>query len=219
MKKYKGNIHLTRQEDVNSFPSGIEKIDGNLVIGYADDLYSLRSDINDLSPLRNIVHITKSLKIQRNKDLINLNGLDKLQTIGKDFVIKFNDTLKSFGEFPALQSVGCLNFIGGHFEVSHNNKLVSLGNFPLLKILDGHFIIEYNRESPVLEGFSALESVGGFFEIKNNDSLTTLGVFSFLQTIKSHFIIKIKKKVNLTEARAKKSFPVLKERRPLIVNM
>ena len=56
-------------------------------------------------------------------------------------------------------------------------------------------------------------------EIKNNDSLTTLGVFSFLQTIGSHFIIKINKKVNLTEARAKKSFPVLKERRPLIVNM
>ena len=219
MKKYKGNINLTRQEDVNSFPSDVKEIDGNLVIGYEDHLYNLRSNINDLSPLRNIVRITRSLKIQRNKDLINLNGLDKLQTIGGDFVVKINDTLKDFGKFPALQSVGCSSVIGGHLEVSHNNKLVSLGNFSFLQTIRSHFIIEYNHELPVLGGFSALKSVGGFFEIKDNDSLTTLGVFSFLQTIRSHFIIKINKKVNFTEAIAKKSFPVLKERRPLIVNM
>ena len=150
-----GNITVSTQAEVDALSttlSGKTIIDGNLIIGYEFGLS--RSDITDLTPLSNIVRITGNLTIRQNRQLVNLNGLNNLQSItGGDFRVNDNDTLTTLGNFPALQT------IEGSFEVNGNNQLTILGNF------------------------SALDSIGGSFSVLQNNRLTTLGIFPVLTSI------------------------------------
>ena len=150
-----GNITVSTQAEVDSLSttlSGKTIIDGNLIIGYEFGLS--RSDITDLTPLSNIVRIAGNLTIRQNRQLVNLNGLNNLQSItGGDFRVNDNDTLTTLGNFPALQT------IEGSFEVNDNNQLTILGNF------------------------SALQTIGGSFSVLQNNRLTTLGIFPVLTSI------------------------------------
>ena len=85
---YPISVTVSTQAEVNALSTtltNIDTIDGNLTIGYTDN-GSTRSDITDLTPLSNLVHITGNLIIQQNGVLVNLNGLDRLQTVGSGFL-------------------------------------------------------------------------------------------------------------------------------------
>ena len=182
---YEGDITLSSQAEVNEFISNTAAILGNLTIGYTllrDSLSS--SNIADLTPLSNITHITGNLRIRQNGLLVNLTGLDSLQTIGGYFSVEEgNDTLTSLGNFPELQS------IGGYFSVNNNAKLTTLGDFPNLQTIGEYFSVFLNADLTTLGDFSALQSIGGYFSVNNNAKLTTLGDFPNLQTIGEYFSV------------------------------
>ena len=94
-----GYITVTTQAEVdtlNTTLAGKTIIDGDLTIGYTDFRDSLSSsNITDLTPLSNIVHITGSVQIQQNGQLVNLTGLSSLQTIGGNLRVGSSHT---FGE-------------------------------------------------------------------------------------------------------------------------
>ena len=105
---YTGNIRVTTQAQVDTLSTtlaSIDTIDGNLTIGYRDSLGS-QSNITDLTPLSNIIHITGNLSIRQNGQLGNLNDLNNLQTIGGGFYVKNNHKLTSLGDFSSLTSIG-----------------------------------------------------------------------------------------------------------------
>ena len=135
---YQGNITVTTQAEVNALRTtlaNIDSIDGNLTIGYTDDS-STRSDIADLTPLTNIVHITENLVIQQNGQLVNLNALNNLQTIGKSFRVRYNNRLTTL-DFPALTSIG----------IETGGVSISVSNNPMLStccVLMNFFLDEVN---------------------------------------------------------------------------
>ena len=123
------NITVTTQAEVNGLTTilaGATKIDGNLTIGDVEDSTSSRSDITDLTPLRNITHITGNLIIASNGRLSDLRSLTGLQSIGGSLSVINNDSLSTLGDFTRLHS------IGGALSVTGNDTLEGLGNFSVL---------------------------------------------------------------------------------------
>ena len=107
---YHGDITVTTQEEVDALRTtlaDIDTIDGNLTIGYSRFTNS-RSNITDLTPLRDITHITGNLRIGQTQ-LVNLNALRNLQSIGRYFFVQCNHTLTTLGNFSKLKSIGMDN--------------------------------------------------------------------------------------------------------------
>ena len=206
-RTYRGSIAVRMQAEVDSLRTtlaNIDTLDGNLIIGTP----SVRSqnNITDLTPLRNITHITGNLIIRQNGRLVNLTALDSLQSIGKYFSVYDNERLDSLGNFPNLQSIGeyfsvhdneqltTLNFsalqsIKGYFTVYNNAQLDSLGNFPVLDSIGEYFKVNNNTQLDSLGNFPNLQSIGEYFLVQNNDRLTTLGNFPNLQSIGEYFSV------------------------------
>ena len=148
-----GDITVSTQAAVDALSTtlaGKTRINGNLTIGYY--FGSLRSNITDLTPLRNITHITGNLRIQLNEQLVNLNPLTNLQSIGGYFNMRENDRLTTLGDFPDLQT------IGGYFLVFMNAQLTTL-DFPALQTIGEYFFVWNNDRLTTLD-FSALTSIG-----------------------------------------------------------
>ena len=201
-------ITVSTQTEVDALRTTLEgknRINGNLTIGYTSG--HSRSDITDLSPLRNITHITGNLRIQRNGSLTNLDSINNLEAIGGYFRVSGNDSLTDLGDFPVLQTIGgyfrvnndtslttlgefpALQSIGGYFRVNNDTSLTTLGDFPLLQTIGGYFRVENNDQLITLGEFPDLQTIGGYFSVNKGTSLTTLGYFSALQTIEGYFSV------------------------------
>ena len=116
---YRGDITVTTQAAVDSLRttlSGKTRIVGNLTIGYASG--SSQSDINDLTLLSTMSHITGDLIIRKNGQLVHLNALTRLQSVGGGFSVSNNDQLTTLDNFPILTSIG----------MGNNVYIPSLGN-------------------------------------------------------------------------------------------
>ena len=159
---YVGNITVTTQARVNALRgilAGKTRIRGNLTIGYID-YRSTRSNITNLTPLSNITHITGNLNIQQNGHLVNLNGLNNLQSITRgNFRVIYNDQLTTLGNFPVLQT------IGRAFYVGVNDRLTTLGNFPALQTIGIHFSVLHNNGLTTLGDFSVLTGIGEGYNV------------------------------------------------------
>ena len=173
-----GNITVSTQAEVDALSTtlaGKTIIAGDLTIGYTNFISS--SDITDLTPLSNIVHIKRNLVIRQNEQLVNLNGLHKLQTItGGDFRLEYNDRLTTV-DFPLLET------IAGYFDVNNNDRLTTLGNFPVLQTMGRFFRVWENDRLTTLGNFPVLRSISEHFSVFENNRLTTLGNFSALTSI------------------------------------
>ena len=168
LKVYEGDITLRSQEEVNEFISDTTVIFGSLTIA--------GSNITNLTPLSNITDIIGNLRIQQNEQLVNLNDLNNLQTIGGGFFVSSN-ALTTLGNFPSLQS------IGGSVSVIDNAKLTSLGNFPALQTIEENFTVNDNNTLVTLGIFPALQTIGRYFAVYHNAKLTSLGNFPALISI------------------------------------
>ena len=173
-----GNITVSTQAEVDALLTtlaGKTIIAGDLTIGYTNFISS--SDITDLTPLSNIVHIKRNLVIRQNEQLVNLNGLRNLQTItGGDFRLEYNDRLTTV-DFPLLET------IAGYFDVNHNDRLTTLGNFPVLQTMGRFFRVWENDRLTTLGNFPVLRSISEHFSVFENNRLTTLGNFPVLTSI------------------------------------
>ena len=174
LKVYEGDITLRSQEEVNEFISDTIVIFGSLTIA--------GSNITNLTPLSNMTRITGFLSIQQNEQLVNLNDLNNLQTIGGGFFVSSN-ALTTLGNFPALQS------IGGTVSVIGNAKLTTLGNFPALQSIGGSVSVIDNAKLTTLGNFPALQTIEENFTVNDNNTLITLGIFPALQTIGRYFAV------------------------------
>ena len=204
-RTYLGDITVSTQAELNALFTtliSIDTIDGDLTIGSTDT--GSTSDITDLTPLGNIVHITGNLIIEQNGELVNQKSLTNLQTIGGHFSVSNNARLTALN-FSKLQTIGGyfsisnnggltafdfskLQTIGGYFQVNDNDGLTAFDFFKL-ETIEGYFAVQNNDGLTSFGNFTKLQIVEGYVDVNNNDRLTTLGNFSKLETIEGYFSV------------------------------
>lgn len=183
-----GFVILSSQAQVNEFPPGCVNIPGELRIR--------GTDINDLSPLRNLQTVRFDLVVTTNSSLTSLTGLGSLTAVGQALRIENNPQLTNLQGLNNFRSSGGLTIIGNasltslsglvsfsttrfDVEIQGNPMLTSLQGLNNLSTTGGSVIIHDNPRLPNLQGLDNLGSSGGL-DIQRNQSLTSLsGVDSY----------------------------------------
>ncbi len=175
-----GNVHLLNMNGL----AGVISINGNVLISYNTAMTTLM----DIDGPGNLTIIKGGLTISSNDGLLNLRGLESLQSIGQsysgDLLIESNYSLESIGGDDG--GFSSLQYIYGKMTVRNNPSLIDLDGLENLFIIYRGLYI-YNN--PSLENIHGLSSVGRVgnnmsgdcFEIDSNNSLTDLGMNSLLK--------------------------------------
>ena len=160
-----GNYILSSQTEIDSFQSnypGCTQLEGDVVIGGGGQ----PNDINDLSGLDAINYIGGELLIRGNEALTSLSGLDNLASVGGALNIWVC-------RFTSLTGLGNLSTVGGNLSIGGNDALTSLTGLENLTSVEGSFSVGSNALSS-LTGLDNLNSIGENFWISNTDGLNTL---------------------------------------------
>jgi hypothetical protein len=180
-----GDVTLSSQAEVDAF--NCTELTGNLTIS--------GNDITNLDNLASLRKVSGVLRIENNPNLITLDGLSVLNSIGEDLpsgnppsseapealIIVNNVTLLHCDGLSSLHS------INGGLRIERNTNLVSLNGFQNLLLVRW---IEVNDNSKLLEinGFGSLvkieerPNIPGRLIIRQNNNLSVLHGFSALNT-------------------------------------
>jgi len=153
----------------------ITTIGGNLVIGTPGG-WNANPALVNLSGLENLNSIGGDLSLESNGILTSLSGLESLSAIGGSLWIRGNLLLDSITSLGSLTSIG-----GGLYIGTQSWAGYLLGN-PLLTSLDGlegitsltHLSIIDNNSLPDLTGLDNLQSISGSLTIGANETLSSL---------------------------------------------
>jgi hypothetical protein len=174
---YQGVYALYWNESLQSF-AGLESLDtigGNLSIAYNPKL-------DDLTALSGIESFNKYLSIFDNDSLINLAGLEFIDSL--DFLqITLNSSLIN------LAGLDSLSFVNNMVSISENNSLASLSGLEKLSFIGDDLSVSSNPVLADLDGLTALSSVGGDLRILSNSSLLSLSGLNNLATVGGEFWI------------------------------
>ena len=149
------NPLLSNLEGLNSltFING-----GELAIDSNDTLVSI-SALTGLTSFR-------SLRIENNVMLLNLDGLEGVQSSRESVIISNNQALVNLNGLTGLRSVG-----GEFLFIADNPELTSLSGLVNLENVDRNIVITRNNELTNLNGLSGLRNVGEDIVINFNSLL------------------------------------------------
>lgn len=186
---FEGNIHLKSQQEVDDF--GLQQythITGDLRIGEYQDYWS---DIEDLTPLRNLTTLDGNLILAFNGKLISTLGLENVSKIGGNLDVIGNRVLERVEGLQKITSIAGSLFLFENFALENLDGLNQITNVgenihffdtPKLKNLDwmvnittigGLLSIGYTGINDV-NGLSNLKSLGTNLSLNNNPSLKNL---------------------------------------------
>jgi gliding motility-associated-like protein len=157
-------VTLTRQSEVDSFPinyPGCDVVEGELIIS-GNDILNIDSLIGikrmyymqiyntsllNLDGLDNLERVYHTLNIESNQSLINLNALQRLDSLIA-LRINFNNSLQNLYGFSSLSVVRDL-------DIFYNNSLRNLQGLNSVK-----FINNFNlSDNPLINNLQGLDSV------------------------------------------------------------
>jgi hypothetical protein len=172
-----GDVQLTILPQLQNLDdiAGISSIGGNFTV-------SQLSLVERLFTSSSLASIGGLLNIVSNEQLLNLEGLENLTTIGSLAAVS-NPALVDFTGLEGLTEVNYL------FTISGNENLASFNGLENLASVGTRLLILQNDALANLQGLSSLGSVGTDFEIKDNDGLLSLSGIEQLTTIGGHVII------------------------------
>lgn len=165
-------LNITSQAQLNAFLvdyPNCTQINGDVIIDEAN--------ITDLNALTNIVTITGALEIRQVPALANLNGLQNLQTVGTDLILREVEGLSTLAALSSLTSVG------GEFTVRSCPDLVEFNGVNNLMHVGLGMIIRDCESLTSIEGLSNLTFVGEILEVVENPVLTNLTGLENIMTI------------------------------------
>ncbi|HKK88653.1 MAG TPA: T9SS type A sorting domain-containing protein [Saprospiraceae bacterium] len=162
--------------------SQIKRIDGNLLIRDTSMGNQMNQDLISLDGLHHLESVGGDIHIDGIERLVDLSGLTSLETIGGAFYVTNNTSLKN------LDGLTNLDTIYGNLVISRNPSLLHLNGLNTVDQLLGDIEITYNHLTQDLSGLENLEKVNGHFIIQGNfiDSLKGL---EKLQTVEKDLII------------------------------
>ena len=205
---FEGNIHLKSQQEVDDF--GLHQythVTGDLRIGEYQDYWS---DIEDLTPLRNLTTLDGNLILAFNGKLISTLGLENVSKVGGDLEVARNRVLERVEGLQKITSIaGSLFFLenfalenlDGLNQITNVGENVTFYDTPKLKNLDwmvnitaigGFLSIGYTGINDV-NGLSNLRSLGTNLSFYNNPSLKNLDGLGNLSTNINHLNLRMNK--------------------------
>jgi len=164
----------------------VDENDLNTWAGYTSNICSgnscyydfLKIDSPTLTQVDALGCLQIACKIQiKSENITNLNGLNQLEEVGDDFIIKSNKAL------PNLSGLHNLTMINGDLVIEDNDALQDIAGFNNLTTLYGDLIIKGNAALKDIKGFNNLEEVHGELIIENNELLQTISGFNNLKTV------------------------------------
>ncbi|WP_020536461.1 DUF7619 domain-containing protein [Lewinella cohaerens] len=172
-----GDVQLTILPQLQNLDdiAGITSIGGNFTI-------SQLPLVERLFTSSSLASIGGLLNIVSNEQLLNLEGLENLNTVGSLAAVS-NSALADFTGLEGLTEVTYL------FTISGNEHLQSFAGLDNLASIGTRLLIIQNDGLTNLQGLSSLASVGTDFEIKDNDGLLSLSGIEQLTSIGGHVII------------------------------
>ena len=192
-------ITFTTQQQIDDFQTdypGCTEIEG--------DVYINSNDITNLAGLNILVEIGGELIIgesnNTNPNLLNLEGLDNITSIGGNLDISFNTGLVNLVGLQGLTSIGGELMVHGNTSINsldgmdnvvsmdglsiYNNAVLSdlsaLGN---LTSIPGNLSIGQSLSLVNLSGLENLTSIGGYLTISGNNGLSDLSGLDGLTSI------------------------------------
>lgn len=160
-------IDFSTQEDIDNFQAnypGCTEIEGDVTIWgtYTND------DIMNLNGLNVLTSIGGTLKIKGTDSLKILTGLENLETIGNELIIRENLSLTT------LTGLENLATIGGELIIRENLSLTNLTGLENLNHIGGEMSIVLNDALTSLNGLGNLNYVGDDIGIAANEILINL---------------------------------------------
>lgn len=131
-------------------------------------------------------------------DIVHLDGLSSLTSVGGSLSIANNPTLSDLGGLSSLAS------IGGSLHMQNNEALTHVGGLSSLASVGGSVLVLRNTALMHLDGLSSLTSVSGTLRLWSNFALTHVDGLSSLTSVGSLDIT-----LNHTLTRCCGLFPVL----------
>jgi len=183
-------IYLGTQNQIDNFSTeypDCTEIEGDINIGAVMS----GSLINDLSGIAQITAVSGDLMIA-NTELINLTGLENLQSVGGVINIYSNRNLETIDALSNLESVG-----GQYLMIRYNYVLEDLKAFEYTDFQLSYVSITYNNELTDLDGLQSIKSVNGDLLITDNASLTSLAGLDSLKSVSNY--LAIARNASLTE--------------------
>ncbi|MCU0370238.1 MAG: T9SS type A sorting domain-containing protein [Bacteroidales bacterium] len=156
-----GNYYFFNQNDIDEFQADYPDC-----TDLQGDVIISGIDILNLNGLSTIQSIGGNLNITENNVLSNLNGLDSISFIGGDLQVSDNDSL------PDMSGMGGLSFVGGNIFIGYNYSLSSIAGFDNLTSVNEGLSI-YTNSITSLSGPGNLQSVG-YLNISDNPDLLSL---------------------------------------------
>lgn len=186
---FEGNVYLQSQAAVEIFGAyEYTQINGTLIIGQ----WYLDSNITDLSSLSTLTKIVTTEQdysgglIVNARNLTSLNGLNNITEVQRLRILRNEDLLNLDG-LESLTSIGADPNIYSDFQLVKNLNLTSIQGLSNLSFIGGHTIIGLNRDIVDLEGLNNLTIVDGDLDIGGNFNLTNLDALSNLIQVNGTF--------------------------------
>ncbi len=167
-----GHYFLCKQADIDNFQydyPNCTELAGCVIIR---DL-----EITNINGLSQITGVEEDLVIQCCNALVNLFGLENLDSVGGRFSIFQNFNLESTAGLENL------TYVGRDFSITNNTDLYELLGLNQLSYIGGDFDFDHNGVRYTISGFSALDSVIGDFTFKLNPWVRNLSCFQNLSYI------------------------------------
>lgn len=177
LNTFTGDVELGTQHQVDSFAAlHYNRIKGTLVV---------YGTVTDLTPLSELVAITKELNISHTTQLSSLDGLQNITTVNSDntqngLLILFNDGLQDLAGLEGITEVTGAMTIGKNYNLT---SLDGLNNFNSLK--SGTLTIEGCSKLASLNGLENLETVSSQLVIWDNEVLADVSALEHLSSLKS----------------------------------
>ena len=161
---YPGDLILTTQLAIDSFPNNFTEIEGNVLIS--------GTNVTNLSPLSNLTTVGGSIEISSTSFLYTLNGLQNLSgDVSGDLVIRSNSNLSQIDVLSQLGNVA------GQLRIANNRRLVQIDGLSNMESVGANVEISQNGNLKEVDGLSGLQNIGGDLFVKNNEKLVNLDGF------------------------------------------
>jgi len=155
--------------------------DSPLDCGLCDSDIVIRA-LADLEFASNCQHITGTLEIMQNSNMVAIDSLELLACLeGID-----GDLLIGRGfmtELVYLHGLEGLTSVGGNVVIDNNDKLAGLDGLSGLASIGGDLVLYDNDELGQIDGLTVLTSIGGSLDIRDSDMLTDVGGLESVETI------------------------------------
>ena len=175
------------------------------------DLCIFRCDgLHSITQCETIPNVARDLKLIRNPDLLNLDGLN-VERVGRDIYMLHNDSLQSIAslnriktvprdlrvdghpKLASLEGLHRIESVDGRLLIVSNHSLRDLQGLRSLRYVSRGIHVTANNNLAVLDGLQELKEIGGFLYIRQNEQLESLEGLEHLTSIGGHLEIRTKK--------------------------